>query len=166
MNLRKDHGRRLEPRQCRELQHAWVQADHDGHPLDALISVRPKDLTPLGHAELVGKTWNRLGVWSRRHTSTETFHAILVRETRGGEHFHVLMHVGGNANRTWLRHALERWFRDGEANSTSRKPITMSVSRHQAKSNPRSATSPKNERHRQRGVPGAFSGNSAAAGRC
>jgi len=83
-----------------------------------MLSIRPQDRTPLEHAELVNKTWNSLGVWSRRHTRTKTFHAILVRETKGGEHFHVLMHISGNANLTRLRYALARWFPNGEAHVT------------------------------------------------
>lgn len=118
MNLRKERGR-LEPHQCRALEHAWHQAAKDGYPLNALVSVRPEgDRTPIEHAELVAKTWNRVGVWSRRHTAGSTFHAILVRETVACEHFHLLMHVEGNANLTLLRNALARWFPDGEANVT------------------------------------------------
>jgi len=122
MNHKKERNR-LEPHQCRALEHAWVQAAKDGYPLNALISIRPAgDLTPLGHAELVNKAWNRFGVWSRRHTSGKTFHAILVRETVSCEHFHLLMHVEGNANLTLLRHASARWFPNGEANVMQSRP--------------------------------------------
>ena len=117
MNLRREHGR-LRPHQCQALNHAWTQALRDGFPLNVLLSIRPEPRTPLDHAELVAKTWNRLGVWSRRHTAARTFHGILVRETTGGEHFHVLMHVSGSANLTRLRFALARWFPNGEAHVT------------------------------------------------
>jgi hypothetical protein len=117
MNLRKGHGR-LNPQQCRALDNAWTQARLDGFPLNVMLSVRPQQCRSLEHAELVDKTWNRLGVWSRRHTPTKTFHAILVRETKGGEHFHVLMHVTGSASLTRLRHALARWFPNNEAHVT------------------------------------------------
>jgi hypothetical protein len=109
MNRRKEHGP-LTPPQCRALEHAWHQAAKDGFPLNVLLSIRPGNRTPLEHAELVAKTWNQLGVWSRRHTRTNTFHAILVRETIPVANFHVLMHVSGSANHTLLWHALTRWF--------------------------------------------------------
>jgi hypothetical protein len=84
-----------------------------------MLSIRPLNQTRrLEHAELAGKTWNRLGVWSRRHTPAQTFHAILVRETKGGEHFHVLLHVSGSANLTRLRYALARWFPNDDAHVT------------------------------------------------
>ena len=109
MNRRKQHGR-LEPRQCRALEHAWIQADKDGFPLNTKLAVRPADyLTPEEHVALVNVTWNRLGIWSRRHTLNKTFHAVLVRETVPREHFHILMHVDGGANLTLLRYALVRW---------------------------------------------------------
>jgi hypothetical protein len=114
MNLRKEHGP-LQPQQCKALNHAWTQAQQDGFPLNIMLSIRPENRTPLEHAELVNKSWNRLGVWSRRNTPTNTFHAILARETKGGEHFHVLMHVSGSANLTRLRYALAWWFPNGEA---------------------------------------------------
>src|SRR5438046_8646074 len=117
MNLRREHGR-LQPHQCRALNHAWTKAAKDGFPLNVMLSIRPQDRTPLEHAEFVNKTWNRLGVWFRRHTPNQTFHAILVRETKWGEHLHVLMHVNGNANLTRLRYALARWFPNGEAHVT------------------------------------------------
>jgi hypothetical protein len=109
MNRRKENGP-LQPKQCRVLEDAWHQAAKDGFPLNALVSIRPGNLTPLEHAELVDENWNRLGVWSRRHTPSKTFHAILTRETTPEEHFHVLMHVRGNANLTRLRYALAGWF--------------------------------------------------------
>jgi hypothetical protein len=117
MNLRKAHGP-LQPQLCKALNHAWTQALRDGFPLNVMLSIRPEDRTPLEHTELVDKIWNRLGVWSRRHTPNKTFHAILVRETKGGEHLHVLMHVRGNANLTRLRYALARWFPNDEAHVT------------------------------------------------
>lgn len=119
MNYRKER-KRLGPHECQALQHAWHQAAKDGYPLNALVSIRPPDgyLSPIEHADLVAKSWNQFGIWSRRHTSAKTFHAILVRETVPSEHFHLLMHVEGNANLTLLRHALARWFPNGEANVT------------------------------------------------
>jgi hypothetical protein len=115
MNHRKSHGP-LEPKQCKSLEHAWQQAAREGYPLNALISIRPlQTLTPLEHVELVNKTWNRVGVWSRRNTSKQTFHAILVRETlddcrRRLDHFHLLLHVESKAALSRLRDALARWF--------------------------------------------------------
>ena len=117
MNLRKEHGP-LRPQQCKALNHAWTQALREGFPLNVMLSIRPENRPPLEHAKLVDQSWNRLGVWSRRHTPNKTFHAILVRETKGGEHFHVLMHVSGKANLTRLRYALAQWFPNGEANVT------------------------------------------------
>jgi hypothetical protein len=113
MNLRKEHGP-LRPQQCKTLNHAWYQAKREGFPLNALLSIRPGNRTPLEHAQLVDKFWNKLGGWSRRHTPTETFHAILTRETIPVDNFHVLTHVSGNANLTRLRYALARWFPDGD----------------------------------------------------
>jgi hypothetical protein len=51
------------------------------------------DLSPLDHAKLVDRTWNKLGGWSRYHGGG--FYCLLVREKeRGGpEHFHILIHV-------------------------------------------------------------------------
>lgn len=109
LNRRKEHGPLTAP-QCRALEHAWHQAAKDGFPLNALISIRPGNQTPLEHAELIDKTWNKLGGWSRRHTNTNTFHAILVRESIPVPNFHVLIHVDGNANRALLWDALTRWF--------------------------------------------------------
>jgi hypothetical protein len=118
MNLRKDHGP-LQPKECRALEHAWHQAAKDGFPLNTLLTIRPtENRTPFERAELIDKIWNQLGGWSRRHTPSNTFHAILTRETKGSEHFHVLMHVSGNANLTRLRYALARWFPNGEAHVT------------------------------------------------
>lgn len=109
MNRRALHGP-LTPKHCRALEHAWHQAAKDGYPLNALVSVRPAgNRSPLEHAELVAKTWNRAAVWSRRHTATNTFHAILVRETLPSDNFHLLMHVESNANLSLLRHAVARW---------------------------------------------------------
>jgi hypothetical protein len=118
VNRRKERGR-LEPQQCKALNYAWWQAAKDGYPLNALISIRPAgDPTPLEHAEIVDRTWNRAGVWSRRHTPSKTFHAVLVRETVPSEHFHILMHVA-SANLTLLRYALTRWFPEpGEVDIT------------------------------------------------
>jgi hypothetical protein len=108
MNRRKPNGP-LKPDDCRALNHAWHQAAKDGYPLNALISIRPaENLTPLQYAQLVGKTWNRLGVWSRRHGGT--FHAVLVRETVPCNNFHLLMHLDSNANLSLLRYAMARWF--------------------------------------------------------
>ena len=110
MNRRKFTGP-LKPDHCKALNHAWHQAVKDGYPLNALISIRPTgNLTPLEYTQLVDKTWNRLGVWSRRHMADRTFHAILVRETAPINNFHLLMHVDGNANLSLLRYALARWF--------------------------------------------------------
>jgi hypothetical protein len=110
VNRRKQHGR-LEPRQCRALEHAWIQAAQDGYPLNVKIDIRPADnLKQEEHVALVNTTWNRLGVWSRRHTPNKTFHAVLVRESVPVEHFHILMHVAGSTNLTLLRYSLARWF--------------------------------------------------------
>ena len=119
VNRRKEHGR-LNPDQCKALDHAWCQAAKNGYPLNALISIRPAgDRTPREHAELVDRIWNHAGVWSRRHTPDKTFHAILVRETVPSEHFHLLMHVEGSAALTLLRYALTRWFPEpGEVDVT------------------------------------------------
>jgi hypothetical protein len=48
---------------------------------------------PLDHAELVDRTWNKLGGWLRYHG--DGFYCVLVREKEQGgpEHFHVLVHV-------------------------------------------------------------------------
>ena len=76
VNRRTERGR-LNPHQCSALDNAWHQAAKDGYPLNALISIRPEgNRTPLEHAEIVGKTWNRAGVWSRRHTRSKTFHIV------------------------------------------------------------------------------------------
>jgi hypothetical protein len=101
MNRRKENGPLTAP-QCKTLNHAWYQAKREGFPLNALLSIRPGNRTPLEHAQLVDKFWNKLGGWSRRHTPTGTFHAILTRETIPVDNFHALMHVSGNANLTRL----------------------------------------------------------------
>jgi hypothetical protein len=111
MNRRKENGPLTAP-QCKTLNHAWYQAKREGFPLNALLSIRPGNRTPLEHAQLVDKFWNKLGGWSRRHTPTGTFHAILTRETIPVDNFHALMH--GNANLTRLQYALARWFPDGD----------------------------------------------------
>lgn len=88
-----------------------MQAANDGYPLNTKIAIKPLgDLLPEQQRKLVDKFWNGLGVWSRRHTPDKTFHAILVRETKGGEHFHVLMHVSSSANLVRLRYALTKRF--------------------------------------------------------
>jgi hypothetical protein len=108
--------------QCEVLELSWQQADRDGYPLTAFITIRPAgNLSPLDHAELVAKFWNRLGVWSRRATlkayGTRSFHAELTREAEPGgkdqfgkcEHIHALMHVPeGTINA--LEKAVKRWF--------------------------------------------------------
>lgn len=110
MNRKKPTGP-LKPAHCKALNHAWHQAAKDGYPLNALISIRPpENLTLLEHAELVDKTWNRLAVWSRRHTAGKTFHCILTRETKPINNFHALMHVESAAQLGAIRHALARWF--------------------------------------------------------
>jgi len=107
----------LKPDHCKALNHAWHQAAKDGYPLNALISIRPAgNLTPIEHADLVAKTWNNIAVWSRRHTTEQTFHCILTRETVSINNFHFLLHVEGRANLSSLRYALARWFPEpGEA---------------------------------------------------
>lgn len=116
VNLRKSNGP-LKPQQCRPLEHAWHQAAKDGYPLDTLISVRCEKLTlpqcDQEYAELVNKTWNYLGVWSRRNT--KQFYCVLVCETldkfgRPHTNFHALIHVGSGANRSLLRYALTKRF--------------------------------------------------------
>ena len=95
----------------------------DGHPLNAMITIRPRgELTPLEHAELVAKFWNRLGVWSRRITQSNgrrrpSFHCVLVREAEPnpdrtrpglGEHFHALLHVPAGCFGL-LKETVARW---------------------------------------------------------
>src|SRR5262249_55959535 len=110
VNRRTEHGR-LNPHQCRALDNAWHQAAKDGYPLNALISIRPAgNRTALQHAEIVGRTWNRAGVWSRRHTPSKTFHAVIVREPVPSELFHILMHADESPILTLLRYAFPRWF--------------------------------------------------------
>jgi hypothetical protein len=119
MNRRTPQGP-LKPKHCRALEHAWHQAEKDGYPLNAFITIRPPhNLTPDEHVEFVNKFWNRLANWSRRRT---TVHCILVREAAPngknfgvGEHFHALVHVPqGHFNS--LKTAVESWHPEpGEA---------------------------------------------------
>lgn len=115
MNLRtKRHA--LNQNDCKALDHAWHLAAIEGYPLNAFITVRPAgNLTPLEHAEIVDQFWNRLAVWSRRHTDHDTFHCILTREAvpNGnqfgvGEHFHTLVHVSASRLNA-LKVAVARW---------------------------------------------------------
>src|SRR5262249_2038576 len=115
MNRRKVQGP-LGPDPCKLLDDAWCRAPKGGHPLNAFITIRPQGtLTPIEHALLVDKFWNRLGGWSRRHTRQRSFHCILVREAGPngknfgiGEHFHAVVHVApGHFNS--LKMAVESW---------------------------------------------------------
>src|SRR5262245_43579550 len=93
MNIRKPRGA-LTPRGCRDLHHAWIEANRRGRPLNRMITVKPLGgLSPLGHAKLDDWTWN-LGGWSRYHG--DGFFCLLVRERQSGsqEHFHVLIQIG------------------------------------------------------------------------
>lgn len=106
--------------QCKDLHSAWDQARRNGHPLNAFITIRPGNLTPLEHADLVAKFKNRLGTWSRRATKRaygkSSFHYVLTREAAPngkhqfgkGEHFHVLVHVPDGMF-ALLRGAVKRW---------------------------------------------------------
>ena len=89
MNLRKSR-KALNPRQCRELEHAWVEAARLDH------------------------IWNKLGGWSRYHGGG--FFCVLVREKQGGaqEHFHLLIHVPSNKSAMFAA-AIARWFPPHEA---------------------------------------------------
>jgi hypothetical protein len=109
MNLR-SFRKALAPRQCRELEHAWIEAARQDRPLNRMVTIRPLgDLTPLDHAHLVDRTWNKLGGWSRYHGSG--FFCLLVREKQTGsrEHFHVLIHVP-NGKTAAFAEAVARWF--------------------------------------------------------
>jgi hypothetical protein len=67
MNLRRSR-KALTSCQCRKLEHAWIEAARQGRPLNRMATIRPLgDLTPLDHARLVDRTWNKLGGWSRYH---------------------------------------------------------------------------------------------------
>jgi len=78
MNIRKPR-KALTHHQCRELEHAWIEAARRGRPLNRMVTVRALGaLAPLDHAKLVDRTWNKLGVWSRYHGSG--FFCILVRD--------------------------------------------------------------------------------------
>jgi hypothetical protein len=93
MNCRKERGE-LAPHECKTLSHAWIEAARLGRPLNRFLTMKTGgDLSPLDHVELVDRTWNKLGGWSRYHSGG--FYCLLVREKeRGGaEHFHVLIHV-------------------------------------------------------------------------
>jgi hypothetical protein len=113
----------LERDDCKLLDDAWCRAPKDGYPFNAFITIRPpNNLTPIEYVQVVNKFWNRLGVWSRRHTPQETFHCILVREAAPngknfgiGEHFHAVVHVPpGHFNS--LKTAVESWHPEpGEA---------------------------------------------------
>jgi hypothetical protein len=121
MHLRSNQGA-LKPFHCKALQHAWVQAEHIGYPLNAFITIRSVGdlLSPLDHVARLNKFWNRLGVWSRRATlrayGEKTFHCILTREAAPngkkfgvGEHFHALVHVPP-AKFNSLNDAIIRWY--------------------------------------------------------
>jgi hypothetical protein len=109
MNIRR-FRKSLAPRDCRELEHAWVEAARRGHPLNRMVTIRPcGDLTPFDHARLVDRTWNKLGGWSRYHGGG--FFCLLVREKHSGsqEHFHVLIHVPDDKCAVFAA-AVARWF--------------------------------------------------------
>jgi hypothetical protein len=113
VNLRKSR-KSLNPRQCRELEHAWVEAARLGRPLNRMVTVRPLgDLSPVDHARLVDRIWNKLGGWSRYHGAG--FFCLLVREKQGGaqEHFHLLIHVPNKS--AVFAAAVARWFPAHEA---------------------------------------------------
>jgi hypothetical protein len=93
VNRRKLRGA-LTPGQCQALYHAWIEAPKLGRPLNRMVTVKPGgDLSPLDHAQLVDRFWNKVGGWSRYHVGG--FFCLLVREKEPGgrEHFHVLIHV-------------------------------------------------------------------------
>src|SRR5262249_17443712 len=114
MNIRRS-WKALTPRHCRELKHAWIEAARLDRPLNRMVTVRPLgDLTPLDHAQLVDRTWNKLGGWSRYHGGG--FFCLLVREKQRGaqEHFHLLIHVPNNKSAVFAA-AISRWFPPHEA---------------------------------------------------
>ena len=139
----------LDRAQCQALEHAWVQAAKDSHPLNAMVTIRPGgELSPIEHAQLVAKFWNRLGVWSRRITksagprrapegsgaSGPSFHCVLVREAAPngdrkryglGEHFHALVHVPAGQLSS-LAEAVARWH---PADDVQVKPAHQGASR-------------------------------------
>lgn len=81
------------------LNHAWLEAHHRGHPLDARIDIKPAvDLDPLEAHRWFREDWNWLAVWCRRNVGV--FYALATRECfpdgdgRGRrEHFHWNVHV-------------------------------------------------------------------------
>jgi hypothetical protein len=93
LNYRKLRGE-LAQTDCKRCEHAWIEAAQLDRPLNRMLTVRAGgDLSPLDHAELIDRTWNKLGGWSRYHGSG--FFCVLTREKEPGgtEHFHVLIHV-------------------------------------------------------------------------
>jgi hypothetical protein len=68
MNNRKLRGD-LTPAECKSLVHAWHEAARLGRPLNRLVSIRPAgELTPIEHAKLVEKFWDKLAGWCRYHS--------------------------------------------------------------------------------------------------
>lgn len=125
----------LNPSHCKALQHAWIEAASQGYPLNAFITIRNpgEPLNPQENANRVAVFWNRLAVWSRRHTAEQTFHCIVTREAAPngkrigtGEHFHALLHVPHRQFEA-LMEATARWYpAPGEAVV---KPARQTVSR-------------------------------------
>jgi hypothetical protein len=110
LNIRKPRGQ-LTPHACQSLEHAWIVACRHGRPLNRLVSIKPGgDLSPLCHVELVDRTWNKLGGWSRYHSGGEFF-CVLVREKEPAnrEHFHVLIHVP-KGKLDLFEETIPRWF--------------------------------------------------------
>jgi hypothetical protein len=113
MNTRKMRGE-LAPAACKALEHAWIEAARLSRPLNRFVTVRAaSDRSPLEQAELIDRTWNKLGGWSRYHVGG--FWCLLVREKEpgGSEHFHVLIHVPALKAGLFNR-AVSSWF-DGDA---------------------------------------------------
>jgi hypothetical protein len=81
-----------------------------GPTAQLVADVKPGgDLSPLKHADLVDRIWNKLGGWSRYHGVG--FYCLLVREKEryGSEHFHVLIHVPRSEASLFDR-AVRGWF--------------------------------------------------------
>jgi hypothetical protein len=113
MNTRRLRGE-LTPPDCKRCHHAWTEAARLDRPLNRMLTVRPGgDLSPLDHAELVDRIWNKLGGWSRYHG--DGFYCVLVREKEIGrlEHFHVLIHVPPRKARLF-KETVPRWFADAD----------------------------------------------------
>jgi hypothetical protein len=110
MNFRKERGG-LTPDECKRCEHAWIEAARLDRPLNRFLSVKAGGgLSPLDHAQLVDRTWNKLGSWSRYHG--DGFYCVLVREKeRGGsKHFHVLIHVPRAKADLFEQQTVRGWF--------------------------------------------------------